>query len=339
MTTVKEIAGIVGVSAAAVSRVLSRDPSFKISRNLRTAIIDAAESLNYQSPKMRALRASRLVGSSETILIAMREFDGRAPHVAHQCNIRVGIERRCVALGLRTTVILLQDLRDIARSSGIAGVVVIGGLFPDEVEHVASAGVPVVISDWQQNDGRFDCVYADFSTAVTAVLNNVLLLERKDVRYLCASRRDLRMQLISAEIHLHAHVRSFEQFTEPFQTAGSRFAHTVSPFEVGYKQVNEILKSGARPDIIFVEDDDLGVGAYRALKEAGLIPGLDVDVISLCATDLGAFQSPPLTSIEGRGLAVGENAVDVLLSRIKGRTIARDVVLFAEVSQLDLSSR
>jgi len=57
------------------------------------------------------------------------------------------------------------------------------------------------------------------------------------------------------------------------------------------KQVTEAwLKGGKDVQAIFAQNDEMGFGAIEALKEAGLVPGVDVKVLSVDAT-AGAFQA------------------------------------------------
>jgi len=53
MVTLKEIAKAVGVSTATVSRVLNFDNTLSVTAKKRQAIIEAAEALNYATPRNR----------------------------------------------------------------------------------------------------------------------------------------------------------------------------------------------------------------------------------------------------------------------------------------------
>ena len=53
MVTLKEIANAVGVSTATVSRVLNFDSTLSVTAKKRQAIIEAAERLNYATPRNR----------------------------------------------------------------------------------------------------------------------------------------------------------------------------------------------------------------------------------------------------------------------------------------------
>lgn len=61
MSTLRDVAKLAGVSAASVSRVLSKDESFKISDQTRLAISEAVEALNYiYVPKKSKLPKKRI---------------------------------------------------------------------------------------------------------------------------------------------------------------------------------------------------------------------------------------------------------------------------------------
>ena len=62
MVTLREIAKAVGVSSGTVSRVLNFDATLSVTAETRRAIIEKAESLNYETPRNRSRKAERKVG-------------------------------------------------------------------------------------------------------------------------------------------------------------------------------------------------------------------------------------------------------------------------------------
>ncbi|WP_018099249.1 LacI family DNA-binding transcriptional regulator [Sinorhizobium meliloti] len=331
MATVRDIADIVGASPAAVSRVLSGDPTFKTSPELRGAIVATAKKLGYVSPRMRASAKTPESKSYKSIAIASRGQGGSVLNDGHMSMIRLGIERRSAELRFTIVDLSIEDLNDRRLSSRIFGSVIIGGIADDEADRAASLMLPIVIADWQQNDDRFDCVYASISRSVRAAIDSLKIKGHRDVRYVGPNATDLENRRSSGQLRFRAYLEAFGKRTSPLRGEPSGHPTSRSPFEVGYTLVADMIASGARPDALVVEDDDFAVGAYRALREAGLSPAADVAILSLCRTSLGAFQTPPLVSIDGRGLEIGRTAVDMLVSRVAGRTITRDVALPSEM--------
>lgn len=330
MATVRDIADIVGASPAAVSRVLSGDPTFKTTPDLRGAIVDTARKLGYASPRMRASAKVADPEVHKSIVIASRCQGESVRCDGHMAMVRAGVEQRCAELRFSIIDFAIEDLADTLSSARVFGGVIIGGLVDDEADRVASLSLPMVIVDWQQNDHRFDCVSSDFTRAAKTAIDSLKTRGHTDIRYV-GPFRDTEIRLSSSHLRFQAYLEALGKSTSGPRGALKGGSNRKSAFEVGYTRVADMIMSGERPDALVVEDDDFAVGAYRALREAGLSPGADVAVLSLCRTSLGAFQIPPLVSIDGRGSEIGWTAVDMLVSRAGGRTISRDVALPSEV--------
>lgn len=331
MATVRDIADIVGASPAAVSRVLSGDPTFKTTPELRSAIVETARKLGYASPRMRASTKAAGRDAYKPIVIASRCQGASVCSDGYLAMIRSGVERRSAELRFSIIDISIEDLNNTLIPARVFGGVIIGGLADDEPDRLASLNLPMVIVDWQQNDHRYDCVYTSFSRSVRAAIDNLKSMGHADIRYVGPDAEGLENRLSSGQLRFRAYLEAFGKWTPLARGASSGHSTSRSPFEVGYTLVADMIASGARPDALVVEDDDFAVGAYRALRGVGLTPGADMAVMSLCRTELGAFQFPPLASIDGRGLEIGRTAVDMLSSRADGRKITRDVMLSSEV--------
>ncbi|UJF31328.1 substrate-binding domain-containing protein [Paenibacillus hexagrammi] len=60
--------------------------------------------------------------------------------------------------------------------------------------------------------------------------------------------------------------------------------------ESGQQLMEKVLRSGIKPDVVFAHNDDMALGAIKALEQAGLKPGTDIQVLSVDATRV-AFQA------------------------------------------------
>lgn len=77
------------------------------------------------------------------------------------------------------------------------------------------------------------------------------------------------------------------------QHAGFRvIASEVGDFttESGQQLMSKVLQQGTIPQVVFAHNDDMALGAIKAIEQAGLKPGKDIIVISVDATKL-AFQA------------------------------------------------
>ncbi len=90
--------------------------------------------------------------------------------------------------------------------------------------------------------------------------------------------------------------------------------------EDGYlKMLDMIRKSDKLPQAVFCFNDDLAIGAIRALKEEGIkCPG-EVAVIGYDGIERGKYVDPPLTTVRQPLEAMGREMVNILIDVIEGR--------------------
>jgi len=90
----------------------------------------------------------------------------------------------------------------------------------------------------------------------------------------------------------------------------------------GVTAMRELLARPTRPTAVIATNDVFAVGAMLACREAGVrIPG-DVSITGVDDTDLGATQTPGLTSIRTPIVEIGRAAALQLVARLEGRPAA-----------------
>lgn len=92
----------------------------------------------------------------------------------------------------------------------------------------------------------------------------------------------------------------------PFDTVGGRIA------------MQGILESGARPSAVFTTNDFSAIGAMGALREAGLIAGVDVGVVGYNDVPLAEALPMPLTTIYSPRHQMGVQAVELIVQLLDG---------------------
>jgi LacI family transcriptional regulator len=80
-----------------------------------------------------------------------------------------------------------------------------------------------------------------------------------------------------------------------------------------YDAVSRALASGTRPKALVCLNDRIALGAYQALRGAGLTIPDDVSVVSFDDSELAAWLRPQLTSISLPHYQIGWRAVELLL--------------------------
>ena len=94
----------------------------------------------------------------------------------------------------------------------------------------------------------------------------------------------------------------------------------------GYEGCNRILHENPSTTAMFVANDQMAMGAMRALAEAGRsVPG-DVSVVGFDDIPEAAFAQPPLTTIRQDFAALGREAVRLVVGAIEGETLPSSLV-------------
>lgn len=89
----------------------------------------------------------------------------------------------------------------------------------------------------------------------------------------------------------------------------------------------ELLASEPAIDAIFAADDPMALGAIRVLRRSGrAVPG-DVAVIGFDDSAAAPLADPPLTSVHQSPEEMGREMARLLVSRIRGETLADPVVI------------
>lgn len=94
----------------------------------------------------------------------------------------------------------------------------------------------------------------------------------------------------------------------------------------GYQHVTRLLNEGVTPTAILVANDQMALGALRALSEFGLpVPGA-VSVVGYDDTEDSACFTPPLTTIKQDFKALGKVSVERLLGLIEGEETVSELL-------------
>lgn len=86
--------------------------------------------------------------------------------------------------------------------------------------------------------------------------------------------------------------------------------------EAGYRSVELLLARAERPTAILLANENMAIGVYRRLHEAGLTPGRDMAVIGLRQSPLTGFLSPTLTCFRLSLFDLGRRLAEALLAQM-----------------------
>ncbi|EHM2229531.1 LacI family DNA-binding transcriptional regulator [Salmonella bongori] len=95
----------------------------------------------------------------------------------------------------------------------------------------------------------------------------------------------------------------------------------------GFQQTMQMLNGGTIPSAILVANDQMALGAMRAISEFGLRVAADISVIGYDDTEDSACYIPPLTTLRQDFRRLGESSVDRLMQLSRGEISEPDTLL------------
>lgn len=338
MVTLREIAKAVGVSSGTVSRVLNYDQTLSISETKRQAIIETAEALNYETPRNRNRRNGPYglhnATPSVNAPIAIVHFLGPDEELSdpYYVGVRLGIEGRCRDQKLEISKIFnVAEAKDSPALHAAQGIIVIGKHTPAILTDLAHLGKPLVFADFNPQLDDFDCVLADLGKATRRILDGLTSAGYQRIGFVGGYELMDDQAVMYGEQRCKAYVE-WHQMRNMFDPALIALGQAETcarnlRLETGYEQAKQLLMLPIRPDAILCANDNMAIGAYRAIQEAGLaVPG-DIAVASFNDIPVTQFLNPPLSTMHIPGEHIGEAAVDLLVERLMGRDYAKHITI------------
>ena len=97
-------------------------------------------------------------------------------------------------------------------------------------------------------------------------------------------------------------------------------------FDAGLQAVASLLSHEAPPTAIFAVSDTLAIGAIKGLLRAGRRVPQDVAVLGFDDVPIAAIFEPAVSTVAQPMAELGAAAVEMLLQRLKGETVASRVL-------------
>lgn len=323
MVTLKQIANAVGVSQATVSRVLNFDMTLSVAPQTRQAIIETAEAMNYATPRAR----QRAKAGEQATKIALLHFLRPDQELAdpYYVGLRLGIETRAAALRLETVKVYHSEAQpDPKVLDQTSGLICIGLHEAEEIDWLKTHARHVVCADFTPEDDEIDAVESDLPAATRKLLKSLTAAGYRRIGFVGWWDHDRQGAIKSREKRCAAYV--------DWMTAAGLYDPDICQVdwnteESGYRLTQAVLSRPNRPDALICANDNMAVGAYRAIHELGLNIPDDIAVASFNDISVAQFLSPPLSTVHLPSEEIGETAVDLLVERIAGRTTPKRTIL------------
>lgn len=327
--TLKQIADATGVSTSTISRVLNFDATLSVSDQTRQSIIETAAAMNYEPPRRRKLTKQNGYAGKVALLHYLRpEEELTDPYYV---SLRIGIESRCAALGVGQLKFYYGEQRaNTELLNQIGGVILIGIYNDEEISWVTEHNKNVVIVDYSPPSDEIDAVNCDLVAATRKLLSALEKRGYQRISFVGWNHRAGRSPT-GPETRYLAYRDWMRERGMDADELSELSLQGDSSEESGHKLTLSLLSAGKLPEILVTANDNMAVGAYRALAEKGLRIPEDIAVASFNDISAARFLNPPLTTVRLPAERIGENAVDLLLERQAGRQLAKRLTLETKI--------
>ncbi|MFG2427689.1 LacI family DNA-binding transcriptional regulator [Streptomyces sp. NPDC048590] len=305
---IKDVARHAGVSEKTVSNVIN--DYIHVSERTRRTVQESIAHLGY-----RVNLAGRHLRKGRTGIIALVVPELDVPYFAELARhvVREAGERSLTVLIHQSGADREQELTALAGfgSDFVDGIILSPlALTPDDLRRRPGAPPTVLLGELLEEGA--DHVAIDNEMAAREATEHLIALGRRSV--LAVGGRDA-PGLGTAE----ARTRGFRA---ALSAAGVPYAPAsllpVESFRMsdGAEAVARALNLGVRPDALLCFNDQLALGALRALYDQGLRVPEDVAVIGFDDVEGGRFSVPTLSTVAPDKAAVARTAVQLLQRRI-----------------------
>jgi len=303
MPNMRDVSQESGLSLSSVSRILAEDSDFRVRKETRQKVLDAASKLGYQYIKREP--GNKRIGCmlSYTAEKYSDEF-----FLTILSAIRSRLQKAgCLMAPLYTTG-EIDVVEDVCRKELLSGLILFEDTLDiDSMERLRNA-VPHIVGVETDYKGIDNIIHDKYASGVQAV-EHLMEKGHKRIAYVGGDERFIHNRSIAYSDLMS--LRGFPTPPEYFMDCGWEPNRC-------RELVLELCAREDRPTAIFAGSDNLAIAVLSAVNALGLSTPGDVAVVSVNNLDFSAYTSPPLTTVSIPMEEIGTAAADLLLRRIDG---------------------
>jgi DNA-binding LacI/PurR family transcriptional regulator len=299
--TIRDVAKAAGVSVATVSYVLN--DSGRVGRPTRRAVLSAVRNLDYianLNARNLAKDASQTLGMIVSDIEnpffpeVIKGFEQRAREQSYDV-ILSDTNYDSAVLTEAATRMLRQRVRGVS--------FITSEIALPTVRQIKAKQTPSVFLDVGPVQQYVSNVKIDYSQGIRAVIDHLISLGHRRISFVGA-RNDLQSNADRRDAYLHY-----------LRELGMKIGTVLegnSHFDGGLAAGAEICKLHPRPTAVVAMNDLTAIGIIKALQSSGLSVPKHISVSGFDCTQLAAYTSPSLTTVDLQRDLIGRTAADAL---------------------------
>ena len=334
-TTLKDIAAVLKISTAAVSKALNNDS--RISLKTKEAVKKVAKELDYQPNHLAsALRKgkSNLVGVIvprtnsnffSSVIQNMEEVLNKEGYNIIITQSNESYKKECESIN----TLLFTQVDGIIASMANETVQL------DYYEKIKSKGIPLLLFDRGENDLNVDYIGIDDYASSHMIVEHLIEQGCKRIAHIGGYRHtrifNNRIRGYMDAIRKHDLPLDDELLIESSLTK-----------EDGREKMIQLLALPKRPDAVYIASDYAALGALQVLKENKIDIPNEIALVGFGDEPFTAMVSPSITTVNQHSSKIGKLAALAFLKHIKTSILKQTlnkIILDAELIIRDSSKR
>ncbi|MHB8748706.1 MAG: LacI family DNA-binding transcriptional regulator [Aggregatilineales bacterium] len=321
--TLNDVAKAAGVSYQTVSRVINGSP--QVSSKTRRRVMQEIQTLGFRPNRAAQALAKRRTFTLEVISFGLDYFG--------PAQMLTSVERAAKTLGYKTMFSTSDDMTsdDLHVLGGelaglVDGVIIISPVSASNFAQIAQAfrGLPFIQVGNRLGD-LGPSVVIDQGYGIALAVKHLLNLGHRRIAEIAGPLNwgDLQypeFKVNGGPLHWYDAEERHDGWITTLQTNGldtSMIASGDWTATSGYEAMQQLLDTGADFSAVVAGNDQMALGAMRALRERGLgIPG-DVSIVGFDDLPEAAYFEPPLTTIRQDFAGLGKQSVEYLIQMIE----------------------
>ena len=309
-TTLKDIANVLSISTAAVSKALNDDT--RISVKTKKAVKQVAKELNYQPNHLAsALRKgkSNLVGvilprtnSSffSSVVENMEEVLNKAGYNIIITQSNESFEKECKNI----------DTLLYTQVDGIIASMANETVDLSYYEKIKSNGIPLILFDRGENDLNVDYVGINDYDSSHMIIEHLVAKGCKRIAHIGGYRRT---RIFNNRIR--GYIDAIKKHDLPHDD--ELLIESSLTLEDGRRQMEKLLALENRPDAVYVASDYAALGALQVLKEKNIKVPEDIKLVGFGNEPFTSLVTPSITSVSQHSEQIGRLAAETFLGYVE----------------------
>jgi LacI family transcriptional regulator len=313
--TSQDVANLAGVSRTTVSFVLNNEERFAIRPETAEKVRAAAKQLGYYPNASARALASNQTKNIGLIISRAPQYIATDPFLPQILGGLLDILKEN-SLGLLLEWVepgqQLESYLELTRAHHIDGMILMTPRLDDPgLKTLEETDIPVVVMGYIPGSTLHSVDVDNLSAAETAVCH---LIELGHTKIACITNAAL--PYTSASQRLDGYKIALQKAGITYNPQLVREADFDA--QSGYTQMRSLLESNLDFSAVFVASDNVALGAYSALSEAGLSIPDDISVVGFDDIPLASFISPTLTSVAVSGKEIAIESYNLLTCLMRG---------------------